>query len=159
MKRTYFVLPNLLKTKKAYDDLLNEGVPEDAIHVLTKDEKGLSYFSNHKLSLFTYSDLFPSLVKGTFLGAILGALFYGFLVYGFHEQALTPAETLLWIVFFAVLGGWFSTLVGVSLIKPEFRNLIKKVDCGKGLLAVDELDDPLKHYLLDHYTVERCATL
>ena len=86
-------------------------------------------------SLFQRSDLRHSLVVGLLIGALLGVI----LAIVVHFQLELPFGGIMIAmpIIGALLGAWFSTMVGMMTPNSELKPFISAIDEGQYLVIID----------------------
>ena len=157
MKKILFLMPNLTSAKKLEDDLMRHGSHPSHLHILAKNQIALTYFKAKKISFTEYSDLIPSIIKGSLFGAAIGGLTFFLAGLFFSIYSLSVANEISIIFLFAILGAWAASLMGVSVIKPKYDTYYPALKEGKVIFIVDSVSAQLKKLMLNTHPVENCA--
>ena len=136
MHRLYFLMPNITVTHNLVNELLLSHVEERYIHVIAKE--GTPMEELPEASLFQKSDFVPALERGLTLGAITGVLC------GLVAMSLPPAglvigggAVLAIGAAGAGVGGWMSSMIGISLPSSRLKKFEEAINQGEFLMLVD----------------------
>ena len=136
MRRLYFLMPNITVTHNLVNELLLSHVEERYIHVIAKE--GTPMEELPEASLFQKSDFVPALERGLTLGAITGVLC------GLVAMSLPPAglvigggAVLAIGAAGAGVGGWMSSMIGISLPSSRLKKFEEAINQGEFLVFVD----------------------
>jgi len=134
--RLYFLMPDITVTHSLVNELLLSHVEERYIHVIAKD--GTPMEELPEASLLQKSDFIPAIEKGVTLGATTG------LIAGLVAMAFPPAGLVIGGgAIFAItaagagIGGWLSSMVGVSVPSTELTKFEDGIEAGEFLVLVD----------------------
>jgi len=136
MRRLYFLMPNITVTHNLVNELLLSHVEERYIHVIAKE--GTPMEELPEASLFQKSDFVPAIERGLTLGAITGV------VCGLVAMSLPPAglvigggAVLAIGAAGAGVGGWMSSMIGISLPSSRLKKFEEAINQGEFLVFVD----------------------
>ena len=136
MRRLYFLMPNITVTHNLVNELLLSHVEERYIHVIAKE--GTPMEELPEASLFQKSDFVPALERGLTLGAITGVLC------GLVAMSIPPAglvigggAVLAIGAAGAGVGGWMSSMIGISLPSSRLKKFEEAINQGEFLVFVD----------------------
>lgn len=136
MRRLYFLMPDIELTHELVKELLLSHVEEKHIHVIAKE--GVPMEDLPEASLLQKSDFIPAIERGTALGAVTG------LVAGMVAMAFPPAGLVLGGgavlaigVASAGIGGWLSSMIGVSVPSSRLKKFEDAIEQGEILVLVD----------------------
>ena len=136
MRRLYFIMPNITVTHNLVNELLLSHVEERYIHVIAKE--GTPMEELPEASLFQKSDFVPAIERGLTLGAITGV------VCGLVAMSLPPAglvigggAVLAIGAAGAGVGGWMSSMIGISLPSSRLKKFEEAINQGEFLVFVD----------------------
>lgn len=135
MKRIYFLAPDIDITQNIVKDLLLTGIKERHIHIIGKPGSHLEAMP--EATFLQKSDFISSLEQGVLIGAATG-LFCGLVALSLPIGIVLGGGAVFAIsTVGAGLGGFSSTLVGISV---ESRNLVKFEEAimqGEFLIMID----------------------
>jgi len=136
MDRLYFLMPNIKVTHNLVNELLLSHVEERHIHVIAKD--GTPMEELPEASLLQKSDFIPAIEKGLTLGAATG-LIAGLVAMTFPPAGLVIGGGALFAIGAAGagIGGWLSSMVGVSVPNTELKKFEDAIKAGEFLVLVD----------------------
>ena len=136
MHRLYFLMPDITVTHNLVNELLLSHVEERHIHVIAKE--GTPMEDLPEASLLQKSDFIPAIERGLALGAVTGVLVglvamtlppAGLVIGGGAVAAITAAG--------AGVGGWLSSMVGVSVPSIRLKKFEDAINKGEILVLVD----------------------
>ncbi|RKZ70113.1 MAG: DUF1269 domain-containing protein [Gammaproteobacteria bacterium] len=136
MHRLYFLMPNIEVTHSLVNELLLTHVEERHIHVIAKE--GTPMEELPEASLLQKSDFIPAIERGLALGAATGAL-VGLVAMTFPPAGLVIGGGALFAIGAAGagVGGWVSSMVGVSVPSPRLKKFEDAIKAGEFLVLVD----------------------
>lgn len=136
MHRLYFLMPNISATHALVDELLLSHVPESHIHVIAKE--GTPMEELPEASLLQKSDFIPAVERGLTLGAATGVM-VGLVAMSFPPAGLAIGGGALIAIGAAGagVGGWLSSMVGVSVPSSRLKKFEEAIDTGEFLVMVD----------------------
>lgn len=137
MKHDYVMSDDLNEIQEAHDELVQNGVPDEHIHVLSDDEASLDKRHLRPVNPFMKTDV----VRATSYGAIIGALLsLAVLSIPFLFGVTTPAGSVPF-VFAAIMILGFSTweggLWGIQSANKKFEKIDENIHRGKHMMIVD----------------------
>lgn len=138
MKRLYFLVPNLDTAQNVIAELKKHDVFEDSIHLIGKEHHQFEAAHLHRAGIFQTTDFKRALKRGLLIGGILGVI-AGIFAYYYNPASLNLGigSVIGIIIFGLIFGAWVSTLIGVSVIKPNIVRFEKAIEAGKFLVLVD----------------------
>lgn len=153
MRRIYFLVPDLVTTKRIVDELLLARIAERHIHVIAK--RGTELEDLPEANLLQKSDFIPAVERGLALGGTAGALA------GLVAIALPPASTVIagGILLGSTLAGagvgaWAGSLIGVSTASSRIKKFEEAIEAGQLLVLadvpknrVDDIEARIKEHL------------
>jgi hypothetical protein len=136
-RRLYFLLPDLPSARKTMDDLLLARIEERHIHFLARP--GIPMEGLHECNVLQSTDLVHGAQTGLIAGAVLGCVAGGAAAYFLLAE---PSHMQIPIVIGAalvgaLLGAWFSSMVGSALPNSRLKQFEPMIAEGKLLLMVD----------------------
>ena len=153
MHRLYFLMPDVTLTHNLVNELLLSHVEERHIHVIAKE--GTPMEDLPEASLLQKSDFIPAVERGLTLGAATG------LLVGLVAMSLPPAGLVIGGgAVFAIgaagagVGGWVSSMVGVSVPSTRLKKFEDAIKAGEFLVLVDvkrERVDEIKELVKKHH--------
>jgi hypothetical protein len=135
MKRIYFLAPNVDTTKKIVDDLRCARVEDRHIHVLAKRDTPLDDMP--EASVMEKTDFIPALEQGLALGGATGLL-AGLVAVALPTGLVVGGGAVLGIALAgAGIGGWLSSMVGMSAGNRRIEQFQEAIEKGKVMVMVD----------------------
>ena len=135
-RRMYYVMPDLASARRMMDDLLLARVEERHIHCLAK--RGTPMEGLHEASVFQKTDIVHGAQVGLLLGALLGCIVGGAVVWYFPIAGVWQTVTVL---AGAILGGlfgvWVSSMIGSQVPNSRLTNFHQGIEEGKILVMAD----------------------
>jgi hypothetical protein len=155
MRRIYFLVPDIARTKLIVDDLLLARIEERHIHVIAK--RGTELEDLPEANLLQKTDFVPAVEHGLALGGSAGALA------GLVAIALPPASTVLAggillasSLVGAGVGAWAGSMIGVSASNSRIKQFEAAIEAGQLLVLADvpksrveEIEAKVKAHLPD----------
>jgi len=143
MHRLYFLIPDITVTHNLVNELLLSHVEERHIHVIAKE--GTPMEELPEASLLQKSDFIPAIERGLALGAVTG------LLVGLVAMTLPPAGLVIGGgavtaigAAGAGVGGWLSSMVGVSVPSTRLKKFEDAINEGEFLILVDVKRDQVE---------------
>lgn len=135
-RRLYFMLPNVASAERTADDLLLARIEDRRMHFVARSGTHLGKL--HEAGYSIRNDLLRGAEVGLISGGVLG-LVIGIVLYAIQPVGivLQPVVILAMGVLFAVLGAWFSSMVGVALPNSQLSQFEDEIEQGKVLLIID----------------------
>ena len=153
MKRYYFLTDNLDRLQAVETDLENNGISTPQIHVLSRDDSGVTKRHLHGVEAVLRKDV----VHGMQRGAIFGICGAALVLIATHFSGITSVTGWAPFIFLAivVLGfvTWESGLFGIQEPHHDFKRFDQALDSGRHLLFIDvdkNGEDTLSH-ITAHY--------
>ena len=146
MKRHYYISDDLDDLEVIEQQLEAAGVSTPQIHVLSKDDSGVHLHHLHQVEPVLKKDV----VKGTWLGAVVGVIAAIAVLILAWKTGLTETYTWIPAIFLSViiLGfcTWEGGLIGIQEPHTDFKRFQKDLQEGKHILFVDA--DPEQENIL-----------
>ena len=153
MRRIYFLVPEIVTTRKIVDDLLLAKIEERHIHVIAK--RGTPLEDLPEANLLQKTDFVPAVQQGIALGGATG------LPAGLVAVALPPASAVIaggillaTTLAGAGVGSWVSGMIGMTIGNRRIKEFEEEIEAGKLLVLadvpvnrVDEIEDRVKQHL------------
>ena len=137
MKCYYYLSPTLESTEAISGDLQNSGVSDWFVHIVSKDEAGLSKRHLHSSNYLETMDLIRDGLIGGIVGFLLGLLFAAVIA---MTQPFGPDTHILAylgvIVLLTGFGAWQGGLVGISTENKKLQHFHKEIEAGQYLILV-----------------------
>lgn len=135
MKRLVYAFDSALDARRAVDLLLRNGVTEDHLAVLAREDIQLGEIDRFREASL---DVEPAMVRGIatggVIGLVVGSLALLFPVFGF-AVSLTD---VLWVMLgVGLIGAWTSALIGASIPNKVQRTFDREIAEGDVLLRAD----------------------
>jgi hypothetical protein len=136
MHRLYFLMPDITVTHALVNELLLSHVAESHIHVIAQE--GTPMEELPEASLLQKSDFIPAVERGLTLGAVTGVM-VGLVAMTFPPAGLVIGGGALFAIGAAGagVGGWLSSMVGVSVPSARLKKFEDAVAAGEFLVLVD----------------------
>ena len=132
-RRLYILVPTLNEAEKIADELLLKRICIHHIHAITKEGQDLGTLP--QATLIQRLDILHSLLIGAAIGGVIGII-AGLIVFGMLNVPLGGgllATTLIG----AVLGAFFSSMMGLMLPNVHLKHFRGALDEGQYLLMID----------------------
>lgn len=143
MRKIYLLLPTIESTRHFINDLLQERIPEKNIHIIANSELDLENLP--EASVLQNSDLLPALQRGVAIGGTSGLL-AGLIAVAFPPAGIIlagGAVVLASTIAGAGIGGWASTLIGISAPHPELKRFEDAIEKGSLLILVEAPEEQI----------------
>ena len=138
-RRMYYVMPDLPSARKIMDDLLLARIEERHIHCLAR--RGTPMEGLHEANVLQKTDLVHGAQVGLLVGALLGCIVGGAVVWYFPIEGIWQTVTVLAAsIIGALFGVWVSSMVGSSIPNSRLRQFDALIEDGKILVMVDVPD-------------------
>lgn len=137
MKCYYYLSPDLASTENISDDLQQSGVSDWFMHIISKDEAGLSRKQLHSSNYLETLDLIRDGLIGAFCGFITGLGVAALLtVFNPFGAELAPLAYVAVVFLLTCFGAWQGGLIGISLENKKLQRFHDEIDKGKYLILV-----------------------
>ena len=137
MKCMYYLAPSLLSTHQISDDLIEVGILDRYVHVISKDEAGLKKEHLHSANWLETRDLLRDGFIGANFGFIFGVLAAGAVMLFKPFGPETPGVVYFFVVVVATLfGAWVGGLTGMDSENRKLRRFHDDIEAGKYLLLI-----------------------
>ena len=135
-RRLYFLLPDIESARSIHEELLLARVEERHMHFLSRSDLDLKELP--RANILQYSDLVHGLQIGLIFGGLTG-VFIGILSIPLLGLALQSSGVLILVIAVAgsLLGGWTSSMVGISMPNQRLKQFEPALQQGQILLMVD----------------------
>lgn len=144
MRRIYFLVPNLDITRKIVDELRLERVEDRHIHVLAKRDTPLDDLP--EATVMEKTDFLPALEQGLALGGATGLL-AGLVAVALPTGLVLGGGAVLGIALAgAGIGGWLSSMVGISVGNRRIAQFQEAIEGGKVMVMVDVPRDQVEAF-------------
>lgn len=136
-RRVYGVLPDLPSARRTMDDLLLARIGESHIHFIARE--GMDLKDLHAANLLQTSDVIRAAQAGILIGGGTGALLGSVLALWVPIVGDDPQWGAMAVltVMGALLGAWFSSMIGISTPSQRLKRFAREIDQGQLLLMVD----------------------
>ena len=143
MHRLYFLMPDITVTHSLVNELLLSHVEERHIHVIAKE--GTPMEELPEASLLQKSDFVPAVERGLALGAVTGVM-VGLVAMTFPPAGLVIGGGAVMAIGAAGagVGGWVSSMVGVSVPSTRLKKFEDAIKAGEFLVLVDVKRDRIE---------------
>lgn len=145
MSQLYFMSPNLDKTKLVVRDLVGMGINDLRIHVAGEKSNLIKQAHMHEANIIQTTDAVPSFIRGGIMGVFLSLVLctaYYFMLP--HNTRFEPLILAGLFIFGILLGGWGSSLMGVSVKNPIIEKYRDEIKNGQYVIIIDtktEIED------------------
>ena len=137
MKTMYYITPTLVSTHKVSDDLHEAGVKDWFIHVISKDESGLSKEQIHSSNYLETLDLVRDGVIGAMIGFFIGVVAAGLLMFIKPFGPNVPDVVYLFVIIVLTLfGSWEGGLMGIASKNKKLSKFDSELESGKYLILI-----------------------
>ena len=137
MKCMYYLAPSLLSTHQISDDLIDLGIADWFVHVISKDEAGLKKEHLHSANWLETHNLLRDGFIGANLGFIAGVAAAGAVMFLQPFGPETPGVVYFFLVLVATLfGAWVGGLTGIDSDNRKLRRFHDDIEAGKYLLLI-----------------------
>jgi hypothetical protein len=135
-RRLFFTLPDIPTARTVLNELLLARIDEGHIHFLGQRDSLPPDLP--EASFLQKTDFLHALRTGATLGAIAGIAGAGLMwLYPPQNMAVDPLVMVVAGIVGALLGAWFSSMVGSSVANSSLRPFHDAIEAGKVLLMVD----------------------
>jgi hypothetical protein len=135
-RRLYLVLPDVASARQTANDLLLARIEDRHMHFLGRRDVSLGEL--HEASFLQKTDVRHAFFLGAGLGVVGGAVLGVYLkMSDLGGYSFDVGTLLLCAVGGLLLGGWASTLIGVSTPSVKLKPFEGDLEVGKILLMVD----------------------
>jgi len=137
MKCLYYLSPNLETSKKVSDDLHSIGIEDWYLHIVSKDESGLTQKHIHSSNYLETLDL----VRGTSVGAAIGCVAGIILALIMYVTKPFGPEVPTFVYFIIIgllvlFGTWEGGLYGIDTENKKLGKFHDDVASGKDLILI-----------------------
>lgn len=137
MKCIYYLSPSLKSTQQISDDLHSIGVDDWFLHIVSKDESGLSKERLHSSNYLETLDVIRDGLIGAAAGFSAGVLFA---LLSMAVEPFGPNVPLLGYIAMVFLlscfGAWVGGLVGIASENKKLANFHDEIESGKYLILI-----------------------
>ena len=145
MKTMYYLAPNLISTHKISDDLHDAGIKDWFIHVISRDETGLSKEHIHSCNYLETLDLVRDGIIGAMIGFFIGVIAAGLLMYIKPFGPNVPEVIYLFVILLLTLfGSWEGGLMGIASKNKKHAKFEDELNAGKYLILIYAKKDKQK---------------
>lgn len=137
MKCYYYLSPTLAETESVTEDLRQSGVDDWFIHIISKNEAGLTRRRLHSGNYLETMDFLREGLIGAAMGLLIGLAGAGLLAYFEPFGPNVPLVAYLAVIaLFTLHGAWQGGLVGISTENKKLQHFHKDIEEGKYLILV-----------------------
>lgn len=137
MKCIYYLSPSLKTTQEISDDLHSTGVDDWFLHIISKDEGGLSNQRLHSSNYLETQDVLREAIiggaVGFFIGALLSLMTLGLEPFG-PDLPLVAYAGILFVL--ASFGVWVGGLAGLARENKKLARFHVDIEAGKYLVLI-----------------------
>ncbi|MEP6897650.1 MAG: hypothetical protein ABI870_03870 [Rhodanobacter sp.] len=132
--RCVFSTPDLATAKRAMAAARGEGIPDEDISLVAREDIELEQIPDHRLT--DHHDSSPGALRGVALGGGSGLLL-GLVAIAVPPLGLTLAGAAAMTVVGAAMGAWTGALVGLDVPDSISRTFEDEIAAGRVLLVLD----------------------
>lgn len=137
MKCVYYLSPSLKSTQQISDDLHSIGVNDWFLHVVSKDESGLSKERLHSSNYLETLDVIRDGLIGAGMGFSVGVLAALLAMAVQPFGTAIPLLGYIGIIFLcSCFGAWVGGLVGIASENKKLANFHDAIESGKYLVLI-----------------------
>jgi hypothetical protein len=137
MKCYYYLSPTLAETASVTEDLRQSGVDDWFIHIISKNEAGLSRRRLHSGNYLEKMDFLREGLIGGAMGLLIGLAGAGLLAWFEPFGPNVPMIAYLGVIaVFTLHGAWQGGLVGISTENKKLQRFHHDIEQGKYLILV-----------------------
>jgi len=128
---------NLDELEEVHDELVNTGIKDRQIHVLSEQEAEVSKHHMRNLNSLSRTSLFSFLMRGSVLGLFLGGtVLLASYVFGAAETVMMAP---FWLAAIAAFGFtvWEAGLMGLNRINQRYETVQNELHHGEHMLILD----------------------
>ena len=137
MRCLYYLAPTLESTHRITDDLHAAGLKDFFLHVISKDESGLSERHIHSGNYLETLDIIRDGIIGAAIGLIAGLILAALLM--FFQPFGPDVPHFVYFALVAVVtmfGAWEGGLTGIASENKKLQKFHHDIDAGKYLILV-----------------------
>lgn len=136
-RRLYWMLPDLISTRRVVDDMLLARIEERHLHFVAFEGTDMSGL--HPANVFQTSDLVRAAESGLIIGGATGAACGALLAIVFPGDFGAPQWGLMGVLAIAggLFGAWVSSMIGASAPIQWLKRFQPRIEQGQVLLIVD----------------------
>jgi hypothetical protein len=152
VRRIYFLAPNIQTTHKIVEELQDEGIDDQHIHILAKRDTPLEGLPEAGMTI--KSDFLPALERGVALGGTTGLL-AGLIGLRFAGFAIAGGPVLAIIIAGATIGSLMGGLVGMNVGNTRLKKFEDAIEQGEFLILIDiprERIETIKQLVKKHHS-------
>ncbi len=145
MKRLYYLTDSIDCAEQIASEVHRWGIANWNLHVLSKDQAGLSKHQNHADTPLHQKSIVPTSERGLLTGAAAGigaALGASLLLPMLEQLGRFPFAIIVFAC--ALLGGWSIALFGQYEEQQKLRKFQHDIESGKFLIMVDIKKDQVE---------------
>jgi hypothetical protein len=137
MKTNYYLSPTLKSTEQISNDLREVGINDWFIHIVSKNETGLSKKELHSSNYLETLDVLRDGGIGALIGFIVGVFAAGALMFFKPFGPNMPEYVyLIVLVLFTLFGTWEGGLAGVACENRKLAKFHDDLEAGKYLILI-----------------------
>ena len=137
MKCIYYLSPNLVSTHKISDDLHDTGVDDWFIHIISKNEAGISREQLHSSNYIETLDLIREGILGALIGFSVGLI--ACLILNITQPfgtEMTPLAYIGVLILTTGFGTWVGGMDGMAHSNKKLLPFKDAIDSGKYLILI-----------------------
>lgn len=137
MKCVYYLSPTLKECEEIAEDLHSVGVSDWYLHIISKNESGLSRHHLQSANYVETLDIYHSGVAGAVVGFCAGLLLLAlFHVTGLFSDSVPFFVNLVFVAVLTLFGAWEGGLWGVDTENKKLQPFHDDIEAGKYLILI-----------------------
>lgn len=137
MKHAYYLSEDLNELEQVHNELIETGLKDNDIHVLSDDEANVEIHHMRNVNPFMKTNVVRALLLGAGVGLVMGGLMMSVpFVFGF-SASLGSIPFTLGALFLLGFATWEGGFLGLQKAHPKFSEVLNRIHKGKHLLIVD----------------------
>jgi len=137
MNCLYYLAPTLVTTRQVSDDLHAAGIKDFFLHVVSKDESGLTQEHIHSSNYLETRDLVRDGLIGAAFGVLGGSIAAGLFRWFEPFGPGTPGLVYIAIVVVGTMfGAWVGGLTGIASENRKLTRFRDDIEAGKYLILI-----------------------
>ncbi len=151
MKRLYYITDKLAFAEHISVQLIENGIDQHHIHVLSQDDAGVVTHHLSGLNVSERMDIIHDAVNGLILGLIVAVASMFIAKFGWGAELSILGQIAL-VCLLLLLGSWVGGLIGFAQENYQLRQFHKQVKEGRHLMMVDVKSSEEKqvHKIIDY---------
>lgn len=156
MKRLFFITSSLNTVEKAEQELMEIGVNEDAMHLLSEDLAEAEVRNLHPVRSMNRTDILHWLERGLVVGGLIAVFILSLAYFSGLADQYSWMPFVFVALFLMAFATWEAGLIGMQEKNYKFEAFEENIRNGEHVLFVD-CDEPqsskVKDVCLNHYAM------